>query len=245
MRYLEKSLVLASLFVVFLVSCSKPDQPFHFEVLLEDSGDLQTNSPVLAGEETLGKVVALEHIDEGVVVTLELGPDYRGRLSRNAGFEVISGPGGGHLNISDAFGSPAIEDGSRIDARPDWLERLSRSLEDWKGTTRGLLQEAGTALQEFTQDIRQSPEVQALVDSIEEFGSDLATVTKDRYQSFLNQELPKLEEQARQHRQKLIEQGREKEAEIFWKWFERWANAMRNGAPSGPAEAEEPPSSGR
>lgn len=220
-------------------SCSHPDEPFRFEVLMEDTGGLRVGASVRAGDEVLGRVVGIQRGEEGTILTLELDSKYRGRLSRKANFSIVTAPRGDDLVLSEAFGSPAIEDGSQIDARPDWLEKLSRGLQDWKQKTGELLRSAGSSLQEFTQELRQSPEAQALADSIEEFGRDLATVTRDRYQSFVDKKLPELEARARKHRDELIAEGREREAEIFWKWFERWANAMRGEAQSGPAEAEE------
>ena len=94
-------------------------------------------------------------------------------------------------------------------------------------------------LGDFLKDLSQSPEAQRLKDSIEELGRDIATVTHARAQRFVATELPQLEEKARQHRNKLISEGRDTEAEVFWKWFQRWAQTMRGDSESLPAESEE------
>lgn len=230
--------VLFALALLPAMNCSTPDQPFRFEILMEESGNLRPGAPVRSDDETLGRVTGIRNSDDGVVLALELDSKYRGRLSRNADFEIIPGAAGDELVVSGAFGSPAIEDDSRIDARPDWLDNLSRSLQDWEQKTREVLKNADSALQEFARDLSQSPEALDLRDSIQEFGRDLATITRERYRNFIDKELPELETRARKYRDSLIAEGREREAEIFWKWFERWANAMRSAKEPLPAEEE-------
>ena len=232
-------LVLLGTLLIFSTCSPAEAPPLRFEVLVDESLGLRENALVRTNNgEVLGRVTTLRKNEAGTILALELDSKYRGRLSREASFQVSALETGDELHLGEAFGTPSIEDGTRIDARPGWLDRLSRGIGEWEGRTRELIGGAGSALGGFLKSLGQSPEAQGLKDSIEELGRDIATVTRDRAQRFVETELPQLEEKARRHRDKLISEGRDTEAQIFWKWFERWAHTMRGETKSLPAESE-------
>ena len=127
-------------------SCSPAEAPpLKFEVLVDEALGLREQATVRtdAGE-VLGRVTALRKTETGTILSLELDSTYRGKLSRSADFEIVGTATGDALHLGEAFGTPAVEDGARIDARLGWLDRLTRGIGEWEGRTRELIGGAGS-----------------------------------------------------------------------------------------------------
>ncbi len=219
-------------------ACGQPE-PLRFSVQFEDAGEIRENSPVFFRDTEIGRVTGVREYEDEAVIGVEIIPVYRQSVYREARFALASDcQGRPCLRIEDRSGDRTeIEEGDMIDARPGWFERLSRRIDELGTSAREALEDAKSGLSDAVSGFEDSPEFQAFKDRLAEAGRDAATLAQNRYQRFVEEDLPKLEEKARAYRDKLEREGRAEEAEIFWKWFGRWAEAVKKP----PAEAPPAP----
>ncbi len=223
--------------LLVLMGCAGPE-PLRFSVQFDDSGALREGSPVIFRDVAIGRVIGVQESSGETVIHVEIDPPHRETLYREARFTVGEDSGGQpSLLIADHPGDrTAIEEGDVIDARPGWFERLSQGLNELGSSAQKALEGAKSGLQDAVTAFEDSPEFKAFKERLAEAGRDAATLARSRYSRFVQEDLPKLEEKALAYREKLEREGRSTEAEIFWKWFRRWADAVQQAE----SESEEP-----
>ncbi len=157
--------------------------------------------------------------------------------------DVALDPGGAarvQLAIDDRFHQQVYREACfRI--RVPWREgRRSVEMVDIEGTRTPLqegdtvkginslfgcfFQRAGTKLP----DLLDSPQVREFIlamleawDMASEAAQDFGTIALERFLEMAAQKWDDLEKRAHQHHARLLREGRQREAEIFWKWFSR------------------------
>lgn len=223
-------------------SCGREPEPLRFSVRLEAPADARPGSPVIFQGREIGRVIEVETKSGETIVHLEIDPTHRASLYREALFAVErDARGQAYVSIKDQPGDRTeIGEGDVIDARPGWFERLSRRAGELRDSAEEALEEVESELRAAVKSFEESPEFQAFKERLAEAGSDVATLARERYGRFLEEDLPRLEERAGAYRDKLEREGRETEAKIFWKWFQRWAEAMRAEGGEARTDAETP-----
>ncbi len=218
--------------------------PVRFTVLLEQADGLQAGAPVIHRETEIGRVVQVDGPPGKISVQVEIPPENQPRLYREAIFKVAADSTGNvRLLVEDREGRRTqLEDGDEIDMRPGWFEKLSDQLQKAGDSARSALTDLKTGVEQAVDSFEKSPEFKEFKDRLSEAGRDAASLARMRYEQFLETDLPKLEQKASAYRDKLIKEGRKEEAEIFWKWFQRWSEALKKaGREEEPPKAEEEP----
>ncbi len=228
-----------SLILALGAGCQKPEPALRFSVIVDEAEDLDLEQSVVLDGETIGRVTAVSPQSDGYRIEVEIDPQHSRRLQREFLFRVESGSSGSVLFIEDNGRGNTIEEGEVVDARGSWLDRLSSGLEKLGASAREAVDDLKTALEGTAATIKDSPEAQAFKESLSELAQDLSTAARGRYQHFVEQDLPRLEKEAEAYRDKLIEEGRSEEAEVFWKWYSRLSTAVKK-ATAGTSQEEEP-----
>jgi hypothetical protein len=200
-------------------------------LLFEEADGVKVNQPVMYRGNKIGHVLQLYRTPEGVVtVDVEILPEHRGSVYREMNFRIVEDLSQGFVILAeDQEGDRTeVEDGDVIDNRPGWADRLSQSARQLSEAAGAALLALGETAGEILRDLEESPEAQSFRDSLAEFARDASRVVRSRYNRFVSEELPQLEKEAAAYRDKLEREGRKEEAEVFWKWFIRWAEAVRN-----------------
>lgn len=200
----------------------------RFSVLLEEGEGLRPGAPVVLNGQQVGEVLSLEPGDGFATVKIEISGERGKDVFKESRFVVSESPEGVVLEIVDppANVRTPVEAESVLDKRPTVMERLWATLYQWEGKTREAIEEARSEIEKALEAMQDSEEAAALRDSLAEFARDAGTVAGLEYKLFLEEHLPDLEKRAEAYRDELKREGRTQQAEIFWKWFTRWRDAI-------------------
>lgn len=222
-------ILVAFIALLLTTTCQSPQQ-LVFSIRVDDPGDLKAGQPVVHLGASVGTVreILRESEDEATLV-VEIPPEYRDEIYREMAFRIVEDDRFGPvLLLEDSEEERSgIEDGEVIDARSDWVERFMRRAGELGRAARETFEDLGMTVDQVIRDLEASPEAQALRKSLEEFAHDVQDVSDERLRKFAEEDLPELDSRAEAYRDKLVEDGRDKEAEVFWKWYARWAEAVR------------------
>lgn len=231
--------VIFFLVALLVLSGCFPRKPLHMSLLFEEADGVRINQSVMYRGDRIGHVLQLYRTPEGIVtVDVEILPEHRDSVYREMKFRIVEDLSEGYVVLAeDEEGDRTeVEDGEVIDTRPGWTERLSQTARQLSEAAGAALLALGETAGEMLRNLEESPEARSFKDSLAEFARDAAKVARSRYSRFVSDELPQLEKEAAAYRDKLEREGRTEEAEVFWKWFTRWTEAVRNPGQSGDEE---------
>ncbi len=223
-----------------LAACRQPDPMLHFAVMVDDAKGIQPGQPVVLDGLTIGSVHAVTTESGGQRIEVQIEPEYRARVQKEFFFRVESNTRGSVLRIEDSGeGKNPVGEGDLIDARASWFDRLASGAKKLSSSAGEALDNLKATIENTATAIEESPEAQALKESLSELGRDLASAARGRYQHFVEKDIPELEKKAEAYRDKLIREGRTEEAEVFWKWYSRLSGAIKEAVAE--TGQEEPP----
>lgn len=225
-----------------------------FTVTFDEVGGLEAGDAVVYKGRQIGEVGDVTLTRAGAVeVELEIDREYRQTLYREAQFTLERTVTGGYqIAVYDTEGPRTpIEGGEVLRGRPGSLEELMGKVQD---LGRDLVTEGAERLNEqidsWRQWLRESESAEP-TDATEEEGTDLlervgdyadrvATMSREQLERFRREELPELERRAAELRDWLREQGRNGDAERFWRDFRDWVESFDDEQSQPDAEPSEP-----
>lgn len=191
--------LLAPLFALLLSACAAG--ALHLNLLLDSAAGLRPDTPIVLGNQTVGKVTAVNPDGAGgYVARLEIAPEFRGTATQDARFVVSRDP-----NAPDARrielkpgqpGAPPLADGASVRGAIE-SEPLFPLGEILRGFTDGLNQ-LRDQVERFRSEMRrlpQSPEAQRLKDEWGRLMDEMKKAQESTEESVKKDALPKLQRQ--------------------------------------------------
>ncbi len=222
--------------------------PLCFQVTFRDAAGLGRGAKIVHRGLEIGRVTDVGLDDEGLVlVSVEIDAEYRAAVALNS---VIRIDATGlrrrrQLTIEDGqgerlpVGDRGVLTGSE-GAIEDFLTKLdSAARAAWDRAT-----ETAADLEARLRELRDSEEAEELAKAMREFAERTAERTREDWQRFRTEELPKLRVRAEEVKRQLAERGMAEEAEELWRDFARWVEEVTErqsseGSDTGNNETEE------
>lgn len=230
-----------------------------FTVTFDEVGGLEAGDAVVYKGRQIGEVGEVAFPRGGSVeVELAIDHEYRHTLYREAQFALERTVTGGHrIVVYDTEGPRTpIEGGEVLRGRQGPLEELVGKVGD---LGRDLVTEGAERLNEQIDSLRQwlresesedppstTEDETDLLERIGDYADRVATMSRQQLERFREEELPELERRAVELRDWLREQGRNADAERFWRDFRDWVESFdqkggeRQQPDAEPSERSEP-----
>lgn len=210
-----------------------------FTVTFDEVGGLEAGDAVVYKGRQIGEVGDVTFTRAGAVeVELEIDREYRHTLYREAQFALERTVTGGHrIVVYDTEGPRTpLEGGEVLRGRQGSLGELMGKVRD---LGRDLVTEGAERLNEqldaWRQRLRESEgtepdateeEEADLLERVGDYADRVATMSREQLERFRREELPELERRAAELRDWLREQGRNADAERFWRDFRDWVESF-------------------
>lgn len=221
-----------------------------FTVTFDEVGGLEAGDPVVYRGREMGEVADVTFPRSGPIeVELAIDRDYRQTLYREAQFALERTVTGGHrIAVYDTEGPRTpLAGGEVLAGRQAPLGELMGKVRD---LGHDLVTEGAERLNEqidaWRQWLRESEPPEAtdeeidLLERLEGYADRVAAMSREQLGRFREEELPELERRATEVRQWLEEQGRNADAERFWRDFRDWVESFDEDA-SGEREPDADP----
>lgn len=207
-----------------------------FTVTFDEVGGLEAGDPVVYRDREIGRVVDFAFTRSGPIeVDLEIDREYRHAVYREAEFTLERTVTGGHrIAVYDTDGRRTpIEGGEVVAGRRAPLGELLGNVRDLghdlvtEGAER--LNEQLDAWREWLHE-SEAPEATDeeidLLDRLGDYADRVAEMSREQLERFREEELPELERRAAEVREWMAEQGRNADAERFWRDFREWVESF-------------------
>lgn len=243
--------------VAGLAGCEQ--KPLEFKVSFADASGVKAGQAVSYRGQKIGEVRKVDVESGKIVVTLAVDPDKRKVVSRESRFSlarpggVLDRSGEKQVVVKDPEkGSTPIKPGEEIAGEPTLYERgvaqAREAVENLPATGVKLY----TTLSDYTsrakqrwQQFKETPEGKEYLTMLERNTKELVSKGKEQVEVFRRDQLPVLREKAARMRDRMIELGKTKEAQEFWKEFLDWSKSSSaptptNGEDKGKSESKPP-----
>jgi ABC-type transporter Mla subunit MlaD len=223
---------LAVLVALVLFACGG-DGPLRFAVTFQDAQGIERGDDVEYKGIEVGEVTRVAIDEEGNVrVEVEIRPRHRASVAMNSLFEVERAGvlGGRKLVIVDGEGAriPMLAGAVLVDKESEGTRAIDTIRQAGQDALHGV-SALGASLAESVRGVRDSEKAKDLVDSLNRFGEEAATMTREQADRFRQERLPAIRERAEALRRELEGKGLDEEAKKIWQDFEQWLEEVRGG----------------
>jgi len=221
--------------------CKPKEKPLSFQITFNNAKNLATGQFVVYKGIRIGEVASVKLNQEGKVVAIvSIYPEHRQLPYREAQF-LIEKPGGitdlsgeKQITMKDrrSPGRTPITDGELIEGTDGIFGQLTDIASGYGAVA---LESLGAAKDQLVTEFGsflESPEGKELVNGMQTFAEEAKRQGQEKYQEFVTKQLPELEKQARQMRDKLEKEGYGDKAKEFWKSFQQWTEEATGGLDS-------------
>ena len=227
-RYCYRHLIALSLLFVLYTAFPAFAGTLDFSVVFTDGENLEPGSAVIYKGVHIGAVRSIDFDDEGdVEVKIRIKNKYRKQLYREALFVIENqgSSGGGSKSVQlivkdqETPNKTRIQKGDRIFVDSTWsikLDRVAEKISTWFNRNRHRFWDESKLFSE-------SPEGVELRASMHQLAEQARTSSRKQLDLFMDDEYPKLLEQAKDLRDQFEQDGYKEEAEDFWAGFREWS----------------------
>jgi hypothetical protein len=205
-----------------------------FVVTFRDAKGLQPGQAVVYKGIRVGEVRSIDIESSGTVrVGVRVSRQYRESVCREAVF-LIENPRGWldtsgerQITVTDRGGSRTpIGEGDVIEGSDGLLDQLLGQAKAVGAVAFEAAQKIGQELSASLQAAASSPEAQQLGAELQRYGAEAARLSREGYEKFRREQLPRLKEEAKRLEKHLEEAGKSEEARKLREDFERWLKAI-------------------
>lgn len=179
------------LFAVLLAGCS---QDTEVNVNFTQFQDLKSGDPVKLNGVEIGEVVAVENLDQGVEVVLELDPEKSETLTTSSAAMVITEPERYLELYANTTGAP-LESGAQIQGLNNPVDLATWTAGNALGSLQGLATSAASAFNQFLNDSNWDDVANQLNNSLSELNKQSAD-TLNQLGSELEEFIKQMQEQS-------------------------------------------------
>ena len=205
-----------------------------FVVTFRDARGLQPGQALVYKGVRIGEVRSVDIEPSGAVrVGVRVSRQYRDGVCREAAF-VIESPRGWldtsgvrQITVSDRGGSRTpIRSGDVLQGSDGLLDELLGQAKAVGAMAMETAQRVGQELSTSLLAATSSPEAQQLGAELQRYGAEAARLSREGYETFRREQLPRLEEEAKRLEKQLEEAGKSEEARKLREQFDRWRKAI-------------------
>jgi ABC-type transporter Mla subunit MlaD len=205
-----------------------------FIVTFRDAKGLQPGQAVVYKGIRIGEVRSVDIEPSGTVrIGVRVSRRYRDSVCREAAF-LIENPRGWldtsverQITVTDRGGSRTpIRGGDIIEGSDGPLGQLLEQAKALGAAAMETAQKIGQEMSASVQTAASSPEAQQLGAELQRYGTEAARLSREGYEKFRREQLPRLKEEAKRLEKQLEDAGKSQEARKLREEFERWLKAI-------------------